>query len=58
MYKQQMPDKTDTEDGMTICRSYSRQAVNSLCETMIRAVKDALNDISVVCLLCNPGVLQ
>ena len=34
VYKQHMPDKTDTEDGMTKCRSYSRHAVNSLCETI------------------------
>ncbi len=31
-----MTDKTDTE--MTISKSYSRQAVNSLCETMITPV--------------------
>ncbi len=30
----QMSDKRNT-DGMTISRSYSRRAVNSLCETMI-----------------------
>ncbi len=35
VYKQEMPDKTDTERRMTIGRSYSRQAVNSLCETII-----------------------
>ena len=34
VYKQEMMDKTDTEHGMTITRSHSRQAVNSLCATM------------------------
>ncbi len=46
LHKQQMPDKTETEhgtfkteDGMTICRSYSHQAVNSLCETTIKPLR-------------------
>ncbi len=35
VYRQQMLGMTDTECRMTMCRSYSRQAVNSLCETII-----------------------
>ncbi len=34
-YRQEMTDKTDVEHGMTISTSYSRQAVNNLCETIM-----------------------
>ena len=43
-----MTDKTDAEDGMTISRSYSRQAVNSLCETISTSRQGCTHDMEEV----------